>query len=286
MVFKREDILAEFNKAYGKDAIFRDDQLKIIEKVLNGNKMLIVKKTGWGKSLVYFLATKIIRKRQNKITLIISPLLALMKNQIESAKKFDLNIETINSTNSDRWSSIFEELRNNEIDALIVSPERLSNTKFQDILESVILKKVGLFVVDEAHCISDWGHDFRPDYRRIVKMITSFSKNISILATTATANNRVVKDIQNQLGDDIDIYRGELSRDSLAIQTINLENREERLCWIKENINKLPGTGIIYCLTIDDCLCVEKWLKSNDISCETFNSRLDENDKNNAVERF
>lgn len=230
---------------------------------------MVVQKTGWGKSLVYFLATKILRKRTKGITLIISPLLALMNSQIVSAKKLGLNVGTINSENTDNWEIIIERMKNNQLDALIISPERLANDDFKRLISTGVLQ-IALFVVDEAHCISDWGHDFRPDYRRIVDIIRVFPSNIPILATTATANDRVIEDIKKQLGKDIAVSRGSLMRKSLALQIIKLKTKEERLAWIADHIGELPGTGIIYCLTVNDCQLVHKWLCTNGISARCY----------------
>ena len=195
-----DELLIELRKYYGSNAEFREGQAEAIQGILQGKRTLVVQKTGWGKSLVYFLATKILRKRENRITLIISPLLALMNNQIDSAVKLELNVKTINSENVDQWEEIVDEMAVNAVDALIISPERLANDQFQNMMLNELAGRIGLFVVDEAHCISDWGHDFRPDYRRIVNVVNNLPHNIPVLATTATANNRVVEDIKMQLG--------------------------------------------------------------------------------------
>lgn len=264
-----DELLQELKNAYGEAAEFRAGQENTIREVLNGKRSLVVQKTGWGKSLVYFLATKILRKGTKGITLIISPLLALMNNQIVSAKKLGLNVGTINSENTDNWEIIIERMKNNQLDALIISPERLANDDFKRLISTGVLQ-IALFVVDEAHCISDWGHDFRPDYRRIVDIIRVFPSNIPILATTATANDRVIEDIKKQLGEDIAVSRGSLMRKSLALQIIKLKTKEERLAWIADHIGELPGTGIIYCLTVNDCQLVHKWLCTNGISARCY----------------
>ena len=264
-----DELLQELKNAYGEAAEFRAGQENTIREVLNGKRSLVVQKTGWGKSLVYFLATKILRKRTKGITLIISTLLALMNNQIVSAKKLGLNVGTINSENTDNWEIIIERMKNNQLDALIISPERLANDDFKRLISTGVLQ-IALFVVDEAHCISDWGHDFRPDYRRIVDIIRVFPSNIPILATTATANDRVIEDIKKQLGEDIAVSRGSLMRKSLALQIIKLKTKEERLAWIADHIGELPGTGIIYCLTVNDCQLVHKWLCTNGISARCY----------------
>jgi len=279
-----DELLEELREAYGPNAQFKSGQAEAIQELLLGKRLLVVQKTGWGKSLVYFLATRLFRKRNAGITLIISPLLALMNNQIESANKLGVHVETINSANVEDWDRINSDLRDNLIDALIISPERLANDSFRSQLENGLIPKISLFVVDEAHCISDWGHDFRPDYRRIVDIIHLLPSNIPVLATTATANNRVVSDIQNQLGKDIIISRGDLMRDSLEIQIVELWSREERLAWIAENIDSLPGTGIIYCLTVRDCILVNNWLTKKEIACESYYSAIETEEGKNKLE--
>ncbi len=264
------ELREELKKYYGPDAEFRDGQEEAVAGVLAGKRTLVVQKTGWGKSLVYFMATKMIRKRSGGFTLIISPLLALMNNQVDSAAKLALQVRTIHSENREDWERILAELEQNRVDALIISPERLANDEFRSLLSGRLAARIGLFVVDEAHCISDWGHDFRPDYRRIVEILRLLPSNIPVLATTATANNRVVEDIRRQLGEDIQISRGSLMRESLALQVVKLDKREERLAWILKNIGRIPGTGIIYCLTVNDCLLVARWLDSHGIPCESF----------------
>lgn len=278
--------LVELKKYYGPDAQFREGQLEAIQGVLENKRSIVVQKTGWGKSLVYFMATKILRARNKGITLIISPLLALMNNQIESAKRLELIVRTINSENSNEEQDVYDEIIANEVDALIISPERLANEEFKKFLLKKLSIKIGLFVIDEVHCISDWGHDFRPDYRRIIDIVKLIPKNVPVLGTTATANDRVVEDIKEQLGKDIFISRGELTRDSIIIQVLTLNTREERLAWLLENINKLPGTGIIYCLTINDCKIVNEWLIRNNINSDAFYSDKDSEEKQLTVDRF
>lgn len=183
-----DELLLELKKAYGEKAEFHEGQREAIEAVLDNKRLLVVQKTGWGKSLVYFLATKVLRNRKRGFTLIISPLLALMHNQVESAQKLGLQVETINSANVDEWDEIAQNLKQDRIDALIISPERLANAEFRQMLLDGLAARIALFVVDEAHCISDWGHDFRPDYRRIVDIINILPSNIPVLATTQKHN--------------------------------------------------------------------------------------------------
>lgn len=275
-------------ESYGENAKFREGQKEAIDAVVNGKRTLVVQKTGWGKSLVYFLATKLLKeKKRDGITLIISPLLALMNNQIDSAKKLGINVKTINSDNKDEWNNIISDIcDNNTVDALIISPERLANADFvKDCLDK-IKNRVNLFVVDEAHCISDWGHDFRPDYRRIVKILQLLPSNVPVLATTATANDRVVNDIVAQLGENLVISRGELIRESLAIQVIKLQKKEDRLAWLAENIEKMPGSGVVYCLTKADCDLVTDWLNENNIKSEKYYADISKEGKAITLEKF
>lgn len=268
------ELLQELKAAYGEEARFRDGQEEAIQGILDGKRTLVVQKTGWGKSLVYFLATKILRKKAGGITLIISPLLALMNNQIGSAEKLGLHVATINSENSDDWETVIEDIENNQVDALIISPERLANDEFRSLLGSGAVQ-IQLFVVDEAHCISDWGHDFRPDYRRVVEIIQTLPPYIPVLATTATANDRVIADIKSQLGEDLLVSRGSLTRESLEIQVIKLKTKEERLAWLADHIEELPGTGLVYCLTVRDCQLVHRWLQANGVSSRMYYAAVD-----------
>ena len=275
-------------ESYGENAKFREGQKEAIEAVVNGKRTLVVQKTGWGKSLVYFLATKLLKeKKRDGITLIISPLLALMNNQIDSAQRLGLNVKTINSDNNDEWDNIISDIcDDNAVDALIISPERLANADFvKDCLDK-IKNRVNLFVVDEAHCISDWGHDFRPDYRRIVKILQLLPGNVPVLATTATANDRVVNDIVAQLGENLVISRGELIRESLAIQVIKLQKKEDRLAWLAENIEKMPGSGVVYCLTKADCDLVTDWLNENNIKSEKYYADISKEYKAIILDKF
>lgn len=257
-------------------AEFRDGQWEAIDALVNRReRLLVVQRTGWGKSSVYFISTRILRDRGRGPTLIVSPLLALMRNQIEAAERLGVRAFTVNSTNREAWPEIERAVRRNEVDALLVSPERLANEEFVENVLLPIAERIGLLVVDEAHCISDWGHDFRPDYRRLVNILQRMPANVPILGTTATANDRVVEDIQNQLGD-IGILRGSLMRSSLALQTIQLPTQAARLAWLSENIGALPGTGIVYTLTKRDAKQVADWLQSHEIEARAYFGGVDD----------
>ena len=255
---------------YGNDAVFREGQYEAIEATMMHNRSLVVQKTGWGKSLVYFACTKLLRKRGRGVTMVVSPLLVLMQNQIEAAEKMGLICDSLNSSTKERRDNILNSLKRNELDLILVTPETLFR---EDVQRSLPQINIGLFVIDEAHCISDWGHDFRLQYGDLKKVIASLPSNVPVLATTATANDRVVADLQQQLGGDVYISRGPLTRESLSIQVVPLENRNERYAWILQSITKLPGSGIIYCLTQRDCDYLAAFLQDNGVTAKAYYSR-------------
>ena len=257
---------------------FRDGQWEAIDALVNQNhKLLVVQRTGWGKSSVYFISTKIFRDRNMGPTIIVSPLLALMRNQIDSARRLGINAVTINSSNTEEWQEVTNDILNNKIDCLLISPEKLSNDNFVEKVLQPISDTISLMVIDEAHCISDWGHDFRPDYRRIVNIIGNLPTNTPVLGTTATANNRVVEDIKEQLGD-INIQRGPLTRESLSLQTNILPDQASRLAWLAKTIPNIAGTGIIYALTKRDAEQVTSWLQSHKINALAYYSGVTHSD--------
>jgi ATP-dependent DNA helicase RecQ len=273
----RQLALELLKRALGNvNAQFRDGQWEAISALVERHaRLLVVQRTGWGKSLVYFIATKLLRNQGAGCTLLISPLLSLMRNQIAAARNIGVRAETINSSNVEDWPRIEAGLRRNELDILLISPERLGNDDFVNQCLLPIASRVGLFVVDEAHCISDWGHDFRPDYRRIVRILTALPRNIPTLATTATANNRVVEDVVGQLGPDLEVQRGPLTRASLSLQNIYLPSQAERYAWLAHWIPRLPGSGIIYTLTVRDSERLARWLRSRGIDAEPYNASIE-----------
>ena len=276
----KEEALRLLKEALGQPtADFRPGQWEAIDTLVNRRKrMLVVERTGWGKSMVYFIATRLLQDEGRGPTLIVSPLLALMRNQIKGAKALDIRAYTINSANTSDWPEALRAANSGEVDVLLISPERLANDQFVDEVLVPIGQDVGMMVVDEAHCISDWGHDFRPDYRRIVNVLHRMPVSVPVLGTTATANDRVVQDIQAQLGD-IGIQRGSLLRDSLALQTVALPTPASRFAWLAQRIPELPGTGIIYTLTKRDARQVADWLNSRGTAARAYysgvNSDLD-----------
>ena len=237
-----------------EEAVFRDGQYEAIEAlVVHHRRALVVQRTGWGKSAVYFIAALLQRRAGAGPALIVSPLLALMRNQVEAAERAGVRAATINSSNVTDWEEIAEAIEQDLLDVLLVSPERLVTPRFRDTQLPHLLARAGLVVIDEAHCISDWGHDFRPDYRRIRSLIRELPDRVPVLATTATANQRVVTDVAEQLavgGHEVFTLRGALARDSLRLGVLELGSSARRLAWLVEHLGSLPGSGIVYCLTV------------------------------------
>jgi ATP-dependent DNA helicase RecQ len=263
--------LAALRTLVGPEADFRDGQRVAIDALVGDHKrVLCVQRTGWGKSAVYFVATMLLRAQGRGPTLLVSPLLALMRNQIEQAERGGIRAATINSDNSDTWEQIAAELDADGIDILLVSPERFANPAFRDDVFPQIAARVGLFVIDEAHCISDWGHDFRPDYRRLARVIDRLPREVPVLCTTATANDRVVDDITTQLGDDLVLIRGPLERESLALDVVHLPSQAQRLAWLVAALPLIEGCGIIYTLTVRDAAAVAGWLEQNGIAAAAY----------------
>ena len=256
---------------------FRPGQAESIEHVIEGRgRLLVVQKTGWGKSLVYFIAAKLLRESGSGPALLISPLLALMRNQIEAARRIGLRAETIHSDNKDDWARVQVSVARDEVDLLLISPERLANESFVDHVFARISTTLALLVIDEAHCISDWGHDFRPHYRLIQRMVANLPRNLRLLATTATANNRVMDDLSQILGPGLTVIRGNLNRPSLFLQTIRLPSPAERLAWLSDNLSRMTGSGIIYTLTVRDAERVSTWLQHEGFSVDAYTSESGE----------
>ncbi|QDO88079.1 ATP-dependent DNA helicase RecQ [Ornithinimicrobium ciconiae] len=240
------------------DADFRDGQLEAVEALVERReRVLVVQRTGWGKSAVYFVATALRRQQGAGPTIIVSPLLALMRDQIEAARRAGISAVSMNSANAEEWGAVRQQLADDAVDVLLVSPERLNNPRFREEQLPDLAARCGLLVVDEAHCISDWGHDFRPDYRRIRTLLAGLPAQTPVLATTATANERVVHDVVEQLsvGADgstrqVSTIRGPLARASLRLGVLELETPERRIAWLLAHLGDLPGSGIVYALTV------------------------------------
>jgi ATP-dependent DNA helicase RecQ len=257
-------------------ATFREGQWEAIRDLaLDRQTLLLVRRTGWGKSMVYFLATRLFRNEGAGPTVLISPLLSLMRNQIEAAERIGITAATINSSNRDEWDRIERDVRQGDADLLLISPERLSNDDFRDRVLNHIADRIGLFVVDEAHCISDWGHDFRPDYQRITRILQAMPGNVPVLATTATANDRVVADVAKQIGPGVTVSRGPLARASLRLQNIEMRSPTARMAWLAEHVPEIPGSGIIYALTVRDARRIAEWLQLRGLEAYSYSGRRD-----------
>jgi ATP-dependent DNA helicase RecQ len=250
----RDEAEAVLRRLAGPASRLREDQWRAVEAlVADRRRVLCVQRTGWGKSAVYFVATALLRGRGAGPTVIVSPLLALMRNQVEAAAGAGIAARTINSANLQEWDEVRAEIDGGAVDVLLVSPERLNNPDFRDNVLPKLAATTGLLVVDEAHCISDWGHDFRPDYRRLRSLLTALAPDTPVLATTATANARVTADVAEQLGTggaQALVLRGSLDRESLRLGALSLPTAAHRLGWLGEHLSSLPGSGIIYTLTV------------------------------------
>ncbi|MBT2513317.1 ATP-dependent DNA helicase RecQ [Arthrobacter sp. ISL-30] len=248
----RRDALKVLRELVGRpEADFHEGQFEAIEALVDGGRQaLVVQRTGWGKSAVYFVSSLLLRRRGAGPTLIVSPLLALMRDQVAAAARAGVRAVAINSANQLEWDNVLAQLAADEVDVLLVSPERLTNPSFRETQLPELIRRTGLLVIDEAHCISDWGHDFRPDYRRISDLIRQLPEGVPVLATTATANSRVVHDIEEQLGRGVLTIRGSLGRESLRLGVLTLNDSRERLGWLLTHLGQMPGSGIIYTLTV------------------------------------
>jgi ATP-dependent DNA helicase RecQ len=270
---------------------FRPGQLEAIHDLVKDRaRVLCVQRTGWGKSALYFVATALLREEGAGPTLIVSPLLALMRNQIAAAERMGLRAHTINSTNREEWDDVRDRLAAGTIDLLLISPERLNNPRFREEMLPLFAASVGLLVIDEAHCISDWGHDFRPDYRRVKDILDALEPGVAVLGTTATANDRVVGDVMEQLaapgGEPLRAYRGPLARTSLRLESLELRRPAERLAWLVENLPALEGSGIVYTLTKRDAEQVASFLSANGISALAYSGDQETEARVSAEERL
>ncbi|MFJ8077492.1 RecQ family ATP-dependent DNA helicase [Streptomyces sp. NPDC096176] len=284
-----DSVLARLVSDTSGRARLREDQWRAIEAlVADKRRALVVQRTGWGKSAVYFVATSLLRARGSGPTVIVSPLLALMRNQVEAAARAGIRARTINSSNTEEWETIQAEVASGEVDVLLVSPERLNNPDFRDEVLPRLAAATGLLVVDEAHCISDWGHDFRPDYRRLRTMLADLPEGVPVLATTATANARVTADVADQLGTgagtDALVLRGPLERESLSLGVLQLPDAATRLAWLADHLGELPGSGIIYTLTVAAAEEVTAYLRQCGHTVISYTGRTENADRQQAEE--
>jgi ATP-dependent DNA helicase RecQ len=269
----------------GAGAMLREDQWTAIEAlVADRRRALVVQRTGWGKSAVYFVATALLRAAGAGPTVIVSPLLALMRNQIAAAERAGIHAVTINSTNVEQWRQTYDAVARGEVDVLLLSPERLNNPDFRDNVMPQLAATCGLLVVDEAHCISDWGHDFRPDFRRLRTLLPELPTGIPVLATTATANTRVVDDVTDVLGlghgdDDVLVLRGNLDRESLHLGVLSLPSTAHRLAWLADHLAELPGSGIVYTLTVAASQEVADYLRGRGFKVAAYSGQTEQTER-------
>ncbi|MGE9781367.1 RecQ family ATP-dependent DNA helicase [Janibacter sp. G368] len=275
------DATAVLRRLVGRDDVdFRDGQLEAIEALVGeGRRVLVVQRTGWGKSAVYFVASRLQRARGAGPALIVSPLLALMRDQIAAAERAGVRAVSMNSANAQEWDDVRGRLARDEVDVLLVSPERLNNPRFRAEQLPDLTRRCGLLVVDEAHCVSDWGHDFRPDYRRIKDLLGELPQGTPVLATTATANERVVHDVAEQLAagaeGDVLTVRGPLARDSLRLAVLPRAGMDHHLAWLATHLGQLEGSGIVYTLTVSAAEDVAAALQSAGHEVAAYTGRSD-----------
>ncbi|KQY98736.1 recombinase RecQ [Microbacterium sp. Root53] len=278
----RDEALAALRRLVGRDeAVFHEGQYEAIEALVGRRRRaLVVQRTGWGKSAVYFVATRLLRDRGAGPTVLVSPLIALMRDQIEAAARAGVRAVAINSTNAHEWAEVLARLDADEVDVLLVSPERLNNPSFRDEQLPALVRRIGMLVVDEAHCISDWGHDFRPDYRRLRDLIAQMPAGVPVLATTATANSRVVADVVEQLGSqDVTTIRGPLARSSLRLGVLRLPDATARLAWLLSHLDELPGSGIIYTLTVAAAVDTARLLREHGHAVRAYTGQTDADER-------
>jgi ATP-dependent DNA helicase RecQ len=293
----RDSALTVLRALVGRDdADFHEGQFEAISALVDDRRRaLVVQRTGWGKSAVYFVATLLLRQRGAGPTILVSPLLALMRDQVAAAARAGVRAVSINSSNAHEWTEVMQQLRDDEVDVLLVSPERLNNPSFRDEQLPALVARAGLLVVDEAHCISDWGHDFRPDYRRLRDLIAELPTGIPVLATTATANSRVVADVAEQLEHHhsparrvesptqqvepvetpVLTIRGPLARASLRLGVLRLPTAQARLAWLLSHLGELPGSGIIYALTVSAAEDTARLLRDAGHEVHAYTGRTD-----------
>ncbi|EAR25752.1 ATP-dependent DNA helicase [marine actinobacterium PHSC20C1] len=292
MTDTRTDALTVLRTLVGNEtADFHEGQFEAIETLVDGRRRaLVVQRTGWGKSAVYFVSTLLMRRRGAGPTVLVSPLLALMRDQIAAASRAGVRAVAINSTNPHEWVEVQQQLANDEVDVLLVSPERLNNPSFRDNQLPALINRIGMLVVDEAHCISDWGHDFRPDYRRLRELIAAMPDGIPVLATTATANSRVVADVAAQLessdagGAEVVTIRGPLARASLRLGVLKLPDARARLGWLLSHLAELPGSGIIYTLTVSAAEDTARLLRDSGMDVRAYTGKTDPQEREASEE--
>jgi ATP-dependent DNA helicase RecQ len=272
----------------GPDAVLRLDQLAAAQAlVCDRRRVLCVQATGWGKSAVYWIAAAALRSAGSGPVLVVSPLLALMRDQVTAASRAGLRAVTLNSANVDEWAIIEKQLADDEVDVLLTSPERLASARFAATVLPNLLARLGLLVIDEAHCVSDWGFDFRPDYQRLTRLLTTARGDQPVLATTATANDRVTRDVADQLAvgaaTEVLVLRGTLARTSLQLGVVPGLSALQRYAWVAAALDRLPGSGIVYVLTVADTVRLAEFLTTRGHAVAAYSGQL-ETDERERIE--
>jgi len=271
-----EELTRDIRLLAGPDAMPRAEQIEAVTAVVSQRRRtLLVARTGFGKSAVYFSSTRMLRSRGWGPTVVVSPLLALMRDQVAAAEKLGLNAVTINSSNVGAWEEIEAQIEADEVDLMLIAPERLSNPGFRHRVFNALQRQAFMLVCDEAHCISDWGHDFRPDYRRLRRLLADLPEWTPVLATTATANERVTNDVATQLGEETLVLRTTLDRESLHLSVVDLPNDAHRLAWLAETLPNVAGSGIVYALTVAQAHETAGWLRSRGFEVGAYTGQVE-----------
>ncbi|MBA7518677.1 ATP-dependent RNA helicase DbpA [subsurface metagenome] len=248
---------------------FYDKQWETIEKILKGERVLLIEKTGFGKSLCFQFPAILFKGT----TVIFSPLIALMRDQVKNLNSLGIAAKCINSEQTpEENSQIISEAKEGKLKILYIAPERQENLEW---IEATRQMNLSMVVVDEAHCISVWGHDFRPSFRRILNLVNLLPKGMPILATTATATKKVETDIAQQMGGNLTIIRGNLMRENFRLFVIKVNSEDEKLIWLGKNLSKFPGSGILYTGTRVDTEIYSKWFEYLKIPSIGYNAGLD-----------
>lgn len=248
---------------------FYDEQWLTIDKILKGEKVLLIEKTGFGKSLCFQFPATVFKGT----TVIFSPLVALMRDQVKKLTALGISAKCIiHEQGNEVNSQIINEAKQGKVKILYISPERMENSEW---IEATRQMNLSMVVVDEAHCISVWGHDFRPAFKRIINLVKLLPKGLPVLATTATATKRVELDVAQQIGNNIMTIRGNLMRDNFKLFVVKVTSEDEKLIWLGKNLNNLPGSGILYTGTRVDTEIYSKWFENIKISSTAYNAGLD-----------
>ncbi len=259
---------------------FHDNQWRVIKELLDNKRVLIIEKTGFGKSLCYQYCANLFEG----VTIVFSPLLSLIRDQVSSLKDKGIKAECIISEQTkEKNEEIINKALKGKLSMLYISPERLDNEFWIQCITKI---KISMIVIDEAHCISQWGHDFRPQYRRILNLVDYLPLDFPILALSATATTKIIEDIRFQLGDNLKIIKGSLIRDNIQLHTIFCNDLNEKLYWILRIINNIDGNGLVYCATRQDTVLAANWLQYNNIDSCYYHGALEKKQRTKIEKDF